>query len=66
MKVVLCLGMAFALAGCVTTQEQRQQMATAVCTSEKTAFEWMRCLDEPETRIVGSEGQLMAYKPAAQ
>jgi len=63
MKVVVCLGMAFALVGCVTAQEQ-QQIAAAVgqCQSEKTLPEWMRCLNEPETRIAGRETLLMAYE----
>jgi hypothetical protein len=63
MKVVVCLGLAFALVGCVTAQEQ-QQMAAAVaqCHSEKTPPEWMRCLNEPEARIAGRETLLMAYE----
>jgi hypothetical protein len=63
MKAAVCLGMALALVGCVTAQEQRQQMAVAVaqCHSEKTPGEWMRCLNEPETRIVGDTA-LMAYE----
>ena len=63
MKVAVCLGMAFALVGCVTAQEQ-QQIAAAVgqCQSEKTLPEWMRCLNEPETRIAGRETLLMAYE----
>jgi Flp pilus assembly protein TadD len=65
MKGVVCLGMAFALVGCVTAQEQ-QQMAVAVaqCHSEKTPPEWMRCLNEPDTRIAGRETLLMAYEQA--
>jgi hypothetical protein len=64
-KVVVCLGIAFALAGCMTAQEQ-QQLAAAVaqCHSEKTPPEWMRCLNEPEARIAGRETLLMAYEQA--
>jgi hypothetical protein len=65
MKAAVCLGMAFALVGCVTAQEQHQQMAVAQCHGEKTPVEWVRCLNEPETRIVG-ETLLMAYKHAEQ
>jgi hypothetical protein len=67
MKAAVCLGMAFALVGCVTAQEQHQQMAVAVaqCHGEKTPVDWMRCLNEPETRIVG-ETLLIAYKYSAQ
>jgi len=63
MKGVVCLGVAFALVGCMTTQEQ-QQMAAAVeqCQSEKTPPEWIRCLNEPEARIAGRETLLMAYE----
>jgi hypothetical protein len=63
MKVVVCLGLALPLVGCVTAQEQ-QQMAVAVaqCHSEKTPPEWMRCLNEPEARIAGRETLLMAYE----
>jgi hypothetical protein len=63
MRVVVCLGMALALVGCVIAQEQ-QQMAVAVaqCHSEKTPPEWMRCLNEPEARIAGRETLLMAYE----
>ena len=63
MKVVVCLGLAFALAGCMIAQEQ-QQMAVAVaqCHSEKTPPEWMRCLNEPDGRIPGRETLLMAYE----
>jgi Flp pilus assembly protein TadD len=62
MKAAACVGMALALAGCVTAQQQHQQMAVAVaqCHGEKTPVEWMHCLNEPETRIVG-ETLLMAY-----
>ena len=63
MKVGVCLGLAFALVGCMTAQEQ-QQMAVAVeqCHSEKTPPEWMRCLSAPEARITGRETLLMAYE----
>ena len=63
MKAVVCLGMAFALVGCMTAQEQQQMaLAVAQCHSEKTPPEWMRCLDEPEARIAGREALLMAYE----
>jgi hypothetical protein len=63
MKVVVCLGMAFALVGCVTAQKQQQlAVAVAQCHSEKTPPEWMRCLNEPEARIAGQETLLMAYE----
>jgi hypothetical protein len=62
MKIVLCLGMAFALVGCVTAQEQQMAVAVAQCQSEKTSPEWMRCLNEPEARIAGRETLLMAYE----
>jgi hypothetical protein len=63
MKVAVCLGMAFALVGCVTAQEQ-QQLAAAVaqCHSEKTPVEWVQCLSEPEGRIVERERLVMAYE----
>jgi hypothetical protein len=66
MKVVVCLGMAFALAGCVTAQERQRQMAVAVaqCHSQKTPVEWVQCLSEPEGRIVERETPLIAYKHA--
>jgi hypothetical protein len=59
MKVVVCLGMAFALGGCVTAQEQ-MAVAVAQCRSEPTPVEWVRCLNEPETRSVG-EVRVIAY-----
>lgn len=64
MKGVVCLGMAFALVGCVTAQEQQQMIAVSVaqCHTEKTPPEWMRCLSEPEGRIAGRETLLMAYE----
>jgi hypothetical protein len=65
MKVVVCLGMAFALVGCVTAQEQPTAAAVTQCDSEKTPVEWMRCLNGPETRFVG-ETPLIAYRHAAQ
>jgi hypothetical protein len=65
MKLVACLGMAFALVGCVTAQEQQTAAAVTQCHSEKTPVQWMRCLNEPETRIVG-ETPLIAYRHAAQ
>jgi hypothetical protein len=65
MKVVACLGMTFALAGCMTAQEQQAAIAVTQCHSEKTPVEWMRCLNEPETRIVG-ETPVTAYRNAAQ
>lgn len=52
MKVVVCLGMAFALSGCVTAQEQTA-VAVAQCRGEPTPVEWVRCLNAPETRSVG-------------
>jgi hypothetical protein len=58
----VCLGMAFALVGCVTAQEQQMAAAVAQCQSEKTSPEWMRCLNEPEARIAGRETLLMAYE----
>jgi hypothetical protein len=59
MKVVVCLGMAFALEGCVTAQEQ-MAVAVAQCRGEQTPVEWVRCLNEPETRRVG-ELPVLAY-----
>src|SRR5215470_5875335 len=61
MKGAVCLGMAFTLMGCMTAQEQ-QQLAAAVeqCQNEKTPPEWMRCLNEPETRVARRETVLMA------
>jgi hypothetical protein len=49
MKVVACLGIVFAFAGCMTAQERQQYMAVAIaqCHSEKTPGGWMRCLNEP-------------------
>jgi hypothetical protein len=57
MNVVVCLGMVFALGGCVTAQEQQQpiEVAVAQCQSERTPVEWMRCLNAPETRIAETE-----------
>jgi hypothetical protein len=63
MKVAVCLGMTFAFAGCVTGQEQTA--AVTQCHSEKTPVEWMRCLNEPETRIAG-ETPLIAYRHVGQ
>lgn len=59
MKVVVCLGMAFALGGCVTAEEQ-MAVAVAQCRSEQTPVEWVRCLNEPGTRSVG-ELPVIAY-----
>jgi hypothetical protein len=61
MKVVVCLGLALPLVGCMTAQEQ-QLAAVGQCQSEKTPPEWMRCLNEPEARIAGRETLLMAYE----
>ena len=67
MKAVVCLGMAFTLVGCATAQEQQKTaIAVAQCDSKKTPVEWMRCLNEPEPRIVGRETPLMAYWHAAK
>jgi len=59
--------MAFALVGCVTAQEQ-QQIAAAVgqCQSEKTLPEWMRCLNEPETRIARARDAVDGVRAPAQ
>jgi hypothetical protein len=59
MKVVVCLGMAFALGGCATAQEQ-MAVAVAQCRGEQTPVEWVRCLNEPETRSLG-EVRVIAY-----
>jgi hypothetical protein len=49
MKVVACLGIVFAFAGCMTAQERQQHMAVAIAQrhKEKTPGGWMRCLNEP-------------------
>jgi hypothetical protein len=59
MKVVVCLGMAFALGGCVTAQEQ-MAVAVAQCRAEQTPVEWVRCLNEPQMRSLG-ELPVIAY-----
>jgi hypothetical protein len=59
MKVVVCLGMAFALGGCVTAQDQ-MAVAVAQCRAEQTAVEWVHCLNEPQTRSLG-ELPVIAY-----